>query len=536
MGDTGDHVAAPRLVFRQQDAVLKALDRGSIVDLRSDQELPIDQLVKNGLQQGFLKSGLNLFPDPRKSFEVPIDALLLPQILQRLQNEHSLLLAPYMLNSASLISELGYNVQVLRDGWNNRNIYARKAPFHGETLKHVINQAAPEKMLDWFNRDLFPLWQKPVENPGTRPRKFIIDGTKIEVPAHLASQYQGSGCVSDKDGNLTYGYKAVWIQQILEPVMTAGPLPAESGPAVPNAQALADTPLKNGEEQKSQKKKRPIPPPQARGILVALVLAPIQEADLTLAKELCRSFAFRYSDELIADRGFVDGAWLRSLHEERGIEIFIPLKRNMTLVCEAVKRADHERMAEWRSHPKRPDQALQELGEDDFRASGDFSFLKSGVLVRWKRNDGMIESVLFVTTKKGVPALEILDTYDQRTQIEESHRQLKCYQGIETLPSKKWAHVVFRILMGVIAFNLMNLFLHQESAKSWEHYAREFSLKTLRQKRDEPKNPTLIVYTRDGFALIGQFEFMHRTLILPAGPRRKLSALFLRLSLERPDF
>jgi hypothetical protein len=47
----------------------------------------------------------------------------------------------------------------------------------------------------------------------------------------------------------------------------------------------------------------------------------------------------------------------------------------------------------------------------------------------------------------------ILATYDQRPTIEQGHLELKCFQGIEKLPSTKFTHVVFRIIMGVLGYN-----------------------------------------------------------------------------------
>ena len=56
----------------------------------------------------------------------------------------------------------------------------------------------------------------------------------------------------------------------------------------------------------------------------------------------------------------------------------------------------------------------------------------------------------FLIDEEGTTGAELLSTYDERSRIEETHRQLKGFQGIEKLPSKKWSHVVFRILMGVV--------------------------------------------------------------------------------------
>ncbi len=118
-------------LFHRQEEVMNAFREGEIEDIQVSQKLPVDQLVSFGLREGFLKQGLQSFPDPRQTSEVPIDIVLVAQILQRLNNEHSLVSAPYALNSAEVVSELGYNINILEQGFNNRSTYPRETAFHG---------------------------------------------------------------------------------------------------------------------------------------------------------------------------------------------------------------------------------------------------------------------------------------------------------------------------------------------------------------------------------------------------------------------
>lgn len=98
----GIDLIEPDYLAHRQNEALDALEKGEIEQICVSVARPVDQIVTFGLRSGFLKPALQSFPDPRKNWEVPIDILLLPQILQRLNDEHSLLLAPYMLNSADL--------------------------------------------------------------------------------------------------------------------------------------------------------------------------------------------------------------------------------------------------------------------------------------------------------------------------------------------------------------------------------------------------------------------------------------------------
>jgi hypothetical protein len=132
-----------------------------------------------------------------------------------------------------------------------------------------------------------------------------------------------------------------------------------------------------------------------------------------------------------------------------------------------------------------------------------------------------------VDTRNGISGKNILATYDQRAEIEESHRQMKCFQGLEKLPSKKYVHVVFRIIMGTISYNLFNLFLNSEKCAT----LRDYTLKTHRQKRKvEERNPDIIIYTGNTFAIMKNLDFLDLILTLKKSVRLKLGKIFRELS------
>lgn len=467
----------PRWIQHRQKDVLDQLSQGEVEDVRISQKMPVDKIVAFGLKEQFLQKGLRCFPDPRKQFEVPIDVILLSQILQRLNNEHSLLLAPYMLNSAELITKLGYNVSHLQEGFNDRAIYKRKGAFHGETLKHILMECRAPALLGWFNQDWLPIWR---ENSPGRTRQYILDGTDLEIPAKHVRFYEGAGTrrVEHNDGTstTTHGYKVVWIAEIID----------------------------------------------HKSIIVAISVGPIQTHDIELARSLLERFEFEPNSSIICDRGFIDGAWITLMKQKREVDFFIPLKKNMDVTRAAIVYADNHGL--WKDHPTRAHQQVADIATPHLFWA-ECPALAHGVLARWIRRDGQLEQVLFVTTQEGHDGKSILATYDQRPEIEEHHRQLKLFHGIETLPSKKYSNVVFRILMGVLGYNLMNLFLNSEGCQTFE----EFSLKTLRQKRVEEKNPEVIIYAGDGFAVLRQNQFLPMILELKREPRKKLVRRFREL-------
>jgi hypothetical protein len=388
-------------LFHRQDEVMNAFREGEIEDIQVSQKMPVDQLISFGLREGFLKPGLQSFPDPRQTFEVPIDVVLVSQILQRLNDEHSLISAPYALNSAELVSELGYNIEILEQGFNNRATFPRETIFHGEVLKHILLASKPESLINWYNRDWLNILR---ENSPGRTRQYILDGTKIYVPESSWTEYQGAGKVKNQDGTYSYGYKIVWLQEILD----------------------------------------------KKGVIVSLKIGPIETHDLELGKQLVAEFQFESGSSLLMDRGFIDGEWMKNLKNVRGIDLFIPMKRNMDITVNAIALADLK--GEWGPHPTRKEQKIAEIPEENL-CWDECPVFKSGVIVRFQKKTGEITEILFVTTHENRKAKFILLTYDQRAEIEESHRQMKCFQGMGKLVSKKLVRTVFQILMTLIGYN-----------------------------------------------------------------------------------
>jgi hypothetical protein len=472
----------PLILRHRQEDVIDALKRGEVDLIRYDQKWPADELVRFALDEGFLQEGLKSFPDPRVNWEVPIEVMLLAHVMQRLNDEHSLLLAPYMINSADLITRLGYNAKVLEEGFNDRAKSPREAAFHGETMKHLLAHLGPAALLRWFNEKWCPLWKK--HSPG-KTGQYVLDGTEIEIPEKHVRFYKGAGTRRNSDDTYSHGYKIVWIYEIID----------------------------------------------NKGVVVALDIAPIQVHDIELARPLVARTNLEAGSTLIMDRGFIDSTWITHLKEDRGIDTVIPLRKNMDVTVASVTWADNHR--KWQPHPNptraEAGQLMAEIALPELFWR-ECPVLKGAALVRWtNKKTEELENVLFVTTKGNTDAPRILDIYDQRPEIEEMHRQVKLFQSIETQPSKKLTHVVFRILIAVIGYNLMNLFLNSEDCRDYD----EFSLKTLRQKRGSDPNPNVIIYTESAFAILRNSAFMPLVLRLPDVIREKIACLFEQASPRR---
>ena len=252
-------------------------------------------------------------------------------------------------------------------------------------------------------------------------------------------------------------------------------------------------------------------------------IAPIQTHDVVLGKELVAEFNFEENSLILMDRGFLDGEWITSLKRDRKIDICMPLKSNSEITQFAVAQAERDNC--WTPHPTREKQKIYQIKQSELDWNLCKRF-KSGVLVRFMKKNGEEASIAFVDTREGLNGKTSLATYDQRTEIEESHRQMKCFQGLEKLPSKKLVHVIFRIIMGTIAYNLFNLILNSEKCSTLEDY----TLKTPRQRRkSSERNPDIIIYTGDTYAIMRNLDFLELILTLKKSTQLKLRKIFKEL-------
>ena len=94
---------------------------------------------------------------------------------------------------------------VLEKGFNDRAKYPRETPFHGETLKHVLNSiTSPSILMDWFNEGWLPLWRKTA--PG-RTRQYILDW----------DENRNSKTQEERMGGKRYSFRQRWKKRYLGP-------------------------------------------------------------------------------------------------------------------------------------------------------------------------------------------------------------------------------------------------------------------------------------------------------------------------------
>ena len=123
-------------------------------------------------------------------------------------------------------------------------------------------------------------------------------------------------------------------------------------------------------------------------------------------------------DRRLYDRGFVDGADITYLKQERGVDVCTGLKADMNLLKAAIVAAQANPGA-WKAHPTRKGQKIQLIGG----LSGLWPQLgvpMNVCVIRWvDKQTGEIGYIGLATTELSLSATQVVHRYQTRPEIEE---------------------------------------------------------------------------------------------------------------------
>jgi len=140
------------------------------------------------------------------------------------------------------------------------------------------------------------------------------------------------------------------------------------------------------------------------------------------------------------------------------------------------------------------------------------------VLNRETYGDGHCEYWMLLDTKPIVSAADIRNEYGLRPVIEERHRQLKCFSGIEDFSSR-----VFSLVVNQVAFVLLTY--------SLQWYLLRIERKPLNRKTPtrildllRPVFSVIVIYYQNYVAFLDPLEYQEMVLTLSETARKKILA------------
>jgi hypothetical protein len=507
-----------KLWARNGEAVRQAIELGACVHLETANEELTDDFLLFAIQSGLLAKWAGTFPDPRCAPEISMEVIVASHLAARFAGLYSMRKSGYVLRSAAVLGALGYSVEVLEaaHGLSRRGTADDKL-LSGDVLRKLLvklekcvdlclplhlppvepnvavkvrkrasrraakgtvdvieaearAQRASAKLIAWYNDEVGPSLLA-YARLGTGRRIHIVDTTRVEVPLE-AGTYECSGVVKNDDGSRSRGYKLLTLRTLLDHA----------------------------------------------GLITQVGVVPLQVHDAPLCRLLCETApVLRAGDIILEDRGFIDGATLTMLKQQRHVDVIVPLKANMLSAQEAVSVA--ERQGHWQPHPSRANQHIAFVqGVEHLWAECQVP-LNACVIRYWNRRKEAVDYIVLVTTDQRLQGTWIVRHYEERPEIEQDYEQMKSggWQ-LKKLSSTRYSEIVFYIVTVVLSYSLYHLFANTQAGAHFADKTRQaLAFAQLRSRRTH-----IIAYAGGHFEIFETLSFVRFVLQLPASVQERL--------------
>jgi hypothetical protein len=269
---------------------------------------------------------------------------------------------------------------------------------------------------------------------------------------------------------------------------------------------------------------------------------------------------------LIVDRGFLDGAKIGRCKKEWGIEVLIPVRRNMEIYLDVVGLAEAGQLSfqpwappvgspppipvhrpEWiqkreearqktlackKAQAPPPDpQALStrrvrsELAVvNGLETYSDCPIPLHALINREVFADGHVDYWVLVDTAPIRDPGRTRQEYGLRPLMEERHRQLKCFSDLEAFPSRAFSLIVNQVVFVLLTYSLLQWFLLRMGRKELNPKTRTRTLELLR-----PTLTVIVIYYQNYMAFLSPLQHQELVLTLSEPARKKILAKTRRL-------
>jgi hypothetical protein len=285
-----------------------------------------------------------------------------------------------------------------------------------------------------------------------------------------------------------------------------------------------------------------------------------------LVKQFVETVGKGVMKRLILDRGFLDGESISTSKKDYGIDVLIPVRRNMDIYKDAMALFQlpevtwvclEEPVAETKDSPrpkpeaivkreKKRQETLDQLKQQkpspppeqiivkreaatigEFRSWSSCTVPLSVVANRETYADGHQKIWLLIDTKEIEYPTKASEEYHLRITIEERHRQLKCFIDLTKFTSPAFSMVINQVVFIMLSYNLLQLYLLRQGRK-------ELNNETLPHIRQQllPSDSNIIVYFKNYYGLFAPLEFTQIIASLENEARKKIADKCRRLSRE----
>jgi hypothetical protein len=540
------------IVFEQdRPFILQSLRSGDFDYVEAANEVAEADFFRDLFKRKVIADLAESYPPPRQKEEVPLWLYVSSEISLKLHGARSHYSYPYIIRCGGLLEALGPalarktvdkktgDLALACEGFNQKNHYQRETPCDQDFLRKLARQTEPDRLHDWFNHEV-PRCLKKLKMFDPEGL-FIGDGTYLFVPDNEA--YEGSVVLLFDDHN---------------------------HPVDPQKVDLTD---KRYHWERCYKMVSIIHTNRALDyflyVAVKLVSGKTHECPVLyeLVGDFVKTMGRGIMKILILDRGFIDGPSIGKCKKDYGVDVIMPLRKNMDLYKDAVglTRAtdfvweryeepvaesppavvrppaiEKREAARQRTLALRKGQRLQPDAEpakavQSRRASFLGTLEKAytwqecpvplNAIINREINDGGKEDFwVLVTTRLWKQSRDVRTLYGLRPAIEERHRQIKCFWDLTDFKSCSFALVLNQVVFLALTYTLLQVHLYLRQRAELNRVTRPRLLQML-----TPTASVIIVYYQRRFARLTIGEYSQILLTVEGEAKQKLLARIRRL-------
>jgi len=495
------------------------------------------------------------YPTPRKKQDVPFWFYVASNLSMRLHGVHAFDAFPMVVRCGGMLQAFGpkagrkvvhpetRETTVFCEGFNNKNHFDRETPCDPDYLRKVAKDTDSGALLEWFNRDVVEVFRR--RRVFDKEGLFIGDASYLFVPDN--PNYEGSvKMLFDEDNH------PVDLKQYKK--MTEAQKVRCQWKRCYKMVTLLHT-----------NRKREF------FVFVAVKVISGKAHESPVLYELVKQFVEAVGPgvmkRLILDRGFIDGEAISLCKKKYGIDVLIPIRRNMDLYTDAMALFQepevqwvqcNEPKEEEKEEPLRPkpkvilkrekkrQKKLQQLKEQqpspppekilvkteaasigEFRSWSSCTVPLTVVANREHYADGHTEIWFLIDPREVQDPSQSRQQYHLRTSIEERYRQLKCFSDLTHFTSRAFSMVVNNVIFIMLAYDLLQIYLLSQGRK-------KLNQKTLPRIRQQllPSDNYVIVYWQNYYGLFSPFELIGFVVMLGEEARKKIAAKCRRIGRE----
>ncbi len=540
------------MVFERNDAlVVEAFRRGEFDYLEGVGEVSEVDFFRALTERKVLQKLADTYPTPCQKHDVPLWVYIASDISMRFHGVHPFHAFPYVVRSGGLVQAFGPqmghkaihpqtgDISLRCEGFNDKNDYDRQTPCDQDYLRKMARRTEAPLLQAWFNRDVVGIFKQ--HHAFDAEGIFIGDATYLFVPDN--PNYEGSSVLLFDEHNH----------------------PVEGQKLTPQQRARCTW-------RRCYKLVTLLHTNRAAEFFLyaGLVLTGGQDHECPLLYRLVEEFVRFHGrgvmKRLILDRGFLDGAQIGRCKQEFGIDVLIPVRRNMEIYQDVVGLAQAGELSFQRWAPSvsaakpipvhRPERirkreearqktlvqkkaqappsdpkalSSQRVRSEVAAVNGLETFSSCPIPLHALVNrevyaDGHVDYWVLLDTAPIRDPGRTRQEYGLRPIIEERHRQLKCFSDLEAFTSRAFALIVNQVVFVLLTYSLLQWFLLRIGRKELNPKTRTRTLELLR-----PTLTVIVIYYQNYMAFLTPLQHQELVLTLSETARKKILSKTRRL-------